>query len=255
MKTITSEADQIKALNEQEYANRQQLIDYLFRAPIPREELANNLALFMDRRILSRILFMNELYSHIVGLHGSIIEFGTRYGSNLSLFTSLRGIYEPFNHNRKVIAFDTFEGFPDVVAEDANAVQDWKKGDYGVPDQYEDFLSTILRLHEQSAPLPNIEKFELVKGDVTKTLRPFLEERQETIIALAYFDFDLYKPTKETLEQILPYLTKGAVLGFDQINAKEWPGETRALREVLGTRNFRIRHSAFRGTSGYLIFE
>ena len=255
MANITSEAAQIKSFNEQEFANRQQLIDHLLHAPLPKEELANNLALFMDRRILSRILFINELYSQVVDLHGSIIEFGTRYGTNLSLFTSLRGIYEPFNHNRKIIAFDTFEGFPEVVQEDENAVQDWKKGDYGVPENYEQFLTTVLSLHEKIATLTNIQKFELVKGDVTKTLPTFLEQRQDLIVAMAYFDFDLYKPTKEALEQLVPYLTKGAVLGFDQINAQEWPGETRALREVLGTKNYTIRHSKFRASSGYLIFE
>ena len=39
------------------------------------------------------------------------MEFGVRWGQNLITLNNLRGIYEPFNHSRKIIGFDTFEGF------------------------------------------------------------------------------------------------------------------------------------------------
>ncbi|MES2777492.1 MAG: crotonobetainyl-CoA--carnitine CoA-transferase [Bacteroidota bacterium] len=256
MKTNTlSDIDIVKSYSTADHTNRSSLGDLMFNSSIPREELMNNISLFIDRRNLSRILFINELYQKILPLHGNIIEFGTRYGTNLSLFTSLRGIFEPFNHNRKVIAFDTFSGFPEVSEEDKNNKFSWQSGDYSVPELYEDYLEQVLTVHEQLAPLPGIKKFELVKGDATATIHEYLASRQETIIALAYFDFDLYSPTKTCLEAIVPYLTKGAVIGFDEINVAEWPGETAALREVLGTKNFRIYHSAFRANAGYMIFE
>ena len=36
-----------------------------------------------------------------------VIEFGVRWGANLGLFQSLRGMYEPFNYNRKIVGFET----------------------------------------------------------------------------------------------------------------------------------------------------
>jgi hypothetical protein len=254
-RNISSDAEVMKSYSKADFENRMTLGQMMLNAPIPADELMNNIALFLDRRSLSRILFINELYHKILNLHGSIVELGTRYGPNLALFTSLRGIYEPFNHNRKVIAFDTFEGFPKVTEEDKNQKFDWKEHDYSVPENYELFLEDVLTLHESGAPLSNIKKYDLVKGDATITIKEYLKKRQETIIALAFFDFDIYKPTKECLEAIIPHLTKGAVIGFDEINVQEWPGETAALRDVLGTNNFRILHSQYRANAGYLIYE
>jgi hypothetical protein len=61
----------------------------------------------------------------------------------------------------------------------------------------------------------------------------YLENNPETIIAFAYFDFDLYEPTKICLEAILPHSTKGAIIGFDEINSHIFPGETKALMKFL----------------------
>ena len=248
----SSDAFISKHYNADDFNKRMSLQEELEKSPIPKDELMSNMALYLDRRIISRFLFVNELYQHILDIHGSIFEFGVRYGQNMSLLTSLRGILEPYNYNRKLIGFDTWEGFPEVT--DADDTTMWEKGDYSVPKGYENYLAKMLSHHESMAPIENIQKFELIKGDATKTIHQYLKEHQETIISMAYFDFDIYKPTKECLEAILPYLSKGAVLGFDEINVKEWPGETAALREVLGN-SFKIRHSKFRANAGYIIFE
>lgn len=239
-------------LNAVDQAQKNRLLEMLFVAPIPREELHLNLTLFLDRRLISRILFVNEIYQKIIPIHGSIFEFGVRYGSNLSLFTSMRGIHEPFNHNRKIIGFDTFEGFAGVEpAMDLDA----KPGDFGVTPDYEVFLRDLLVQHERMAPLENIQKFQLIKGDASATIEKYLREHQETVISLAYFDFDIYKPTVDCLKAILPYLSKGSIIVFDECNDVAFPGETAALREVLGTNRFVLRHSPFRGNAAYLVYE
>jgi len=237
--------------NEKDFNTRMNLLELLRKCPIPDMEFLDNVALFLDRRMLSRFLFINEMYQRILEIHGCVIELGVRYGQNLSLFTSLRGIYEPFNHNRKIIGFDTFKGFPVIdKIKDKNV----KTGEFSVPEKYEQFLSTVLTAHENMAPIESIKKFDLVTGDASKTVKKYLNDHSETIIALAYFDLDIYKPTKDCLEAIVPYLSKGAVIGFDEISVPDWPGETEALREVLGTNNFTIRHSRFRAEAGYLVY-
>jgi hypothetical protein len=250
---LTSNAELIRAQNPADARVKDALIEQLFKAPIPREELQHNLFLFQDRRIISRLLFIHELYQHVLAVHGNILEFGVRYGANLALFTSFRGIYEPFNHNRKIIGFDTFSGFAGV-----NAGKDAKEasaGSFAVTEQYEVFLQGMLALHESMAPVEAIRKFELVKGDASRKIRPYLQAHPETVVALAYFDFDIYQPTKACLSAIVPYLARGAVIAFDELNDPQWPGETAAFREVLGSGRARLRHSMYRANAAYLIFE
>src|SRR5258706_7282315 len=86
----------------------------LKESPIPGQQILSHLSLYLSRQTLSQLLFMHEMYSQILNVHGVVMEFGPRWGRNLALFHSFRGIYEPFNHNRKIIGFDTFEGFPSV---------------------------------------------------------------------------------------------------------------------------------------------
>lgn len=72
---------------------------------------------------------------------------------------------------------------------------------------------------------------------------------------MAYFDFDLYEPTKKCLEAIQPYLTKGSVIAFDELNTPEFPGETIALREVLGLSRYSIRRDPLNPLTSYIIVE
>jgi hypothetical protein len=50
-------------------------------------------------------------------------------------------------------------------------------------------------------------------------------------------------------------LAKGAVLGFDELNAENWPGETDALNEVFGLDAFKIERSSRGSTPSYIIKE
>lgn len=236
----------------QEVGNKLQLAKRLRESSIPDNELLDNIGVYLTRQALSRINFMQELYKKIVPVHGVIMEFGVRWGQNMALFSTLRGIHEPYNYNRKIIGFDTFEGFPSVSNEDGASVS---KGDYGVTSGYENELSGILSFHEQNSPIPHKKKHELVKGDAIESLPAYLNRHPETVIALAYFDFDLYKPTKACLEAILPYLTKGSVLAFDELNCPEFPGETLALKEVLGLSKYAIRRDPNSPLTSYLVIE
>ena len=78
-------------------------------------------------------------------------------------------MYEPFNHNRKIIGFDTFEGFAGVSQRDGGD-EIIAPGSYAVTSDYETYLSQILDYHESESPIAHIKKYELVKGDVCVTL-------------------------------------------------------------------------------------
>jgi len=204
--------------------------------------------IFIKRQVLSRLLYQDFLYRKILDTPGVICEFGVQWGSTIVQLCNLRGTYEPFNHSRIICGFDTFSGFPDVNVEDGNCL---KAGDYASEDGYEAELAEILSLHESFSPLAHMKKFELVHGDVIETLPIWLEENPHTIIAMAIFDMDLYAPTKRALELIMPRLTKGSLLVFDELNAKAFPGETQALSEVLGLNSLRLRRFPHQPFSAY----
>ena len=241
------------ASDEEVYAYRD-LVEHLDRCPIPKSEILANLGLFLTRSSLSRILFMHELYLKIIKTHGIIIEFGVRWGQNLALFTTFRNMYEPYNYNRRIVGFDTFEGFPGVSTKDGES-KSVVAGALSLTEGYWNILTRLLSAQERLAPRSNITKHELVKGDVCETLPKYLNDHPETIIALAYFDLDLYEPTKKCIELIKPHLTKNSIIGFDELNFKEFPGETIALKESWVLSSCRIHRNPLSINQSYLTFE
>jgi hypothetical protein len=240
--------------SDEELGTRDALAGTLQDCPIPKDQILSNLGLFLESKNLSRILFMDLLYRKIVDVQGVVMEFGTHWGQNLALFQALRGIYEPFNRHRKLIGFDTFSGFPAVSDQDGDS-ELMRKGQLALPDGYESYLDRILATHERLYPLSHIKKYEICKGDATEQLPRYLERHPHTIVALAYFDFDLYQPTRECLELIKDRLVKGSVLGFDELNDPDSPGETLAVMETLGLRNVRLKRHPYTSRTSYLVIE
>jgi len=233
---------------------REKLLDLFHNCPIPDEELLSNLGLFIGRQKLSRILYMHELYTRIINVHGIVVEFGVRWGQNLALFESFRGIYEPFNYSRKIVGFDSFSGFPSVDAKDGTNEVVYP-GAFSVTAGYEEYLETLMDYHEHESPISHMKKYEVIKGDASIEIESYLARNPETIIAFAYFDMDLYEPSKRCLEAIKGRLTKGSVLGFDELSYHDCPGETRAVQEVLGLDRYRIMRSPLSPHSSWLVIE
>ncbi len=223
-------------------------------SPIPADQQLVNLGLFMNRQALSRILFLHELYGYVLDVPGVLIEFGVRWGQTLAVLANLRGIYEPFSYLRKIVGFDTFAGFPSIHELDGSSPAA-SVGSYGVTEGYENYLAAILDYHERESPISHVRKYELVKGDVKETLPEYLRNQPQTVVALAYFDLDLYEPTRDCLTAIAPHLTRGSVLAFDELNHPDFPGETAAVKEVIGLDRYRLRRSRFSPYASYLIVD
>lgn len=252
MKTKNHDAIVLSSQNEKDAQRR--LTELLKAAPLADDELLANLGLFLTSKTLSRILFFHEMYRKIVNTHGIICEFGVRWGQTLSLLSALRGIYEPFNRHRKIVGFDTFAGFRGMAKEDGAACQ-CKDGSFSVTTGYEDYLNELLGLQEALNPINHLKKWELVKGDALETVPEYLGRHPETIVSLAIFDFDIYKPTKAALEAIKPHLIKGSVLVFDELCDDIFPGETVALREVFDLNTLRIQRLPIAARVSYLVIE
>ena len=210
----------------------------LFKANVIDNRLKiDNLFLYSDPKLISRLLFFNEIYKKLLDIPGYIFEFGTRYGNFASALMSMRDIYEPYNRNRKIIACDTFEGLKGITKKD----NIYKSNDFSTPKNYEKYLEKLLAIKEKFGALPNVKRYEILKGDASLTVKNFLKKNKETVIAMAFFDMDIYKPTKDVLKTILPYLVKGSILIFDDAICELSSGETEAIREVFDLNKIKLR--------------
>ena len=251
---MNSSEKELPSWSSEEKKIRSDFFDLYKNSPIPDDELLTNIGLYIRRQDLSKILFKHELYKKCLDVHGVIMEFGVHWGQSLALFESFRGIYEPHNFNRKIIGFDTFEGFPSVHDKDGNSSLA-SIGKYSVTEGYKGHLEKILDYHELESPIPHMKKYELVQGDATLTIDKYLKAHPETIISFAYFDLDLYQPTIDCLKAIKNNITKGTVIGFDELNNSSFPGETLAVKEVFGLDNIRIQHSELTPDKSFIVIE
>lgn len=205
----------------------------------------------MKRMALSRVIYYYELYQKIIDVPGVICEFGVQWGATLALLQNLRGMYEPYNISRKIFGFDTFEGFSTIDDKDGYFA---KIGDYKSLPSYEKILEQILNIHEGFSPINHVKKYELIKGDASQTINIWLEENPHAIVSMAIFDMDVYKPTKDVLEKIIPRLTKGSLLVFDELNCQQFPGETTAVQEIIGLNNLKLKRNPHQTYCAYAVF-
>jgi hypothetical protein len=205
----------------------------------------------LKRQAISRVVYYYELYQKIVHVPGMICEFGVQWGATLNLLINLRGMLEPNNYSRIIYGFDTFSGFASVTDRD---------GSYAVPGDlrtladYENTLDSLLKLQEFFSRPSHFKNFGLIKGDATVTVPKWLETNSHAIIAMAIFDMDVYAPTKEVIENILPRLTKGSLLVFDELNCPYYPGETIAVSETLGLNNITLRRFPHQPYCAWAVF-
>lgn len=252
MKTEKHDAIVLSSASEKEI--QKELCGLLKSTPLPDDELLPNLGLYLTSKSLARILFFYEIYQKIVNTHGVVMEFGVRWGQTLSLLSALRGIFEPFNRHRKIIGFDTFEGFKGMTEKDGSSCR-CVDGSFSVSAEYEEYLDRLIALQDALNPISHLKKYELVKGDAVLTIPEYIRQHPETLVSLAIFDFDIYTPTRAALEAIKPRLFKGSVLVFDELCDDIFPGETIALLETMNLSGLRIQRHPMTSRISYAVLE
>lgn len=217
-------------------------------------EKLQNFSKYVPVQDMRRFACRYELFKKILNVHGSIIECGVLFGGGLMTWAHLSEIFEPFNHLRNIIGFDTFEGFAEIDDLDKTGTADQlKKGGLAI-DSYNDILEAI-EIYDQNRVLNHIGKVKLVKGDASFTIEKYVKSNPHLVVSLLWLDFDVYKPTKAALLNLLPRIPKGGIIAFDELNHEVWPGETVAVVEAIGLSNLRIKRFEFGSTVSYAIIE
>lgn len=217
-------------------------------------EKKNNFPRYASRQSIARFICLAEIFKLQKEIKGTIVDCGVYLGNSLMSFAKLSSIYEPYNYQRKIIGFDTFEGFLepdnfDKSNEDSVARKGLFKENYNI---YEELLECIDK-YDENRFLNNKKKIELVKGDACKTIPNYIKKNQHLLISLLFLDFDLYKPTEVALKHFLPRMGKGSIICFDQLNNNMWPGETKALLNSLKIQNFTLKSFDYEPNISYII--
>jgi len=240
-----------------DYSYREGLNDYFESSPGSYTEKLENFGKYVPRQNLARFLARYEIFKHIENVQGSIVECGVLFGGGLMQFANISTILEPYNFQRRIFGFDTFEGFPDVADKDFVGLSDrkskhLKKGGFAAPGSYEDLLKSI-ELYDSNRLLNHFPKVKLIKGDFVETSKQFLIDYPHLVISCLYLDFDIYAPTKVALEAFAPRVVKGGIIVFDELNEEAFPGETLAVMEYFNLNNLKVRRFPFEPRISYVI--
>jgi hypothetical protein len=207
-------------------------------------EKAQAFSRFVPRQALSYFLARNEIFQQVISVHGSIFDFGCYRGSSLFTWLQLTAIYEPYNHIRKIFGFDSFEGFSAMTkADEGSEGSDLllkREGGMKLSGGARE-LSEGIKLYDLNRPLGHVPRASVVEGVLPDAFANFLDEHQESIVALANFGLGLYAPTATILKLLKPRLTNGSVIVFEDLNQPTWPGETKALLEVFSPGEIKLR--------------
>lgn len=210
---------------------RKEIFDRIFDYPGTPEETERSLGLFLRGSLLARIFAIQEVYKLILNKPGLILDVGTWRGQTAVLCENLRSIYEPLNFSRKVIAFDTFEGYLGFGEKD-KPTEIHQDGTYSLGAlNYSKYLSDLIVLHEKANAMGhNFGKHSIVKGDCRDTIKDFFSMNVNAFVALAFLDVNSYSPTSEAIADIWPKLIPGGFLAIWQLTRDVIPAEGHVYR-------------------------
>lgn len=178
---------------------------------------------------LAKMVAHYELYKSIINLPGHIVECGVYKGASIIRFGTFREILES-QYSRKIIGFDAFGDFPKQDdANDKSFIEKFESaGGGGIP-------ANELR---EAFSHKSFGNYELIQGDILKTVPQYVSEHPELKIALLHIDVDVYKPTAVILEHLFHRVVIGGLIVFDDFGTV--PGETKAIDEYFTGRDVLI---------------
>ena len=207
-------------------------------------EYENNFYLSCDSSRIGKFLAHYHLYEMAKKVTGEIVECGVFKGSSFTRFAIFRELLEN-SDKRKLIGFDVFGKFPKTKFK-----ADFKKRTNFINEAGEEGISKeqLIKVLKNKGITKN---FELVKGDITKTVPNYLLSHQELRISLLNLDTDIYEPAVTILENFYPKIVKGGILILDDYGV--FPGETKAVDEFFEKKNVEIKKFPFSKTPSYVV--
>jgi Macrocin-O-methyltransferase (TylF) len=218
------------------YAERQ-----AYAESLDRKVLIDAPFLLATRQAVSEMAVRYELFKLIHEVSGAIVECGVARGNNLLLFSHLSSVFEPYAINRRIVGFDTFDGFRSMGGR--SDPTDISERDFA--DTSETAIRKAIELANMNRAAGHMERTDIVRGDAVETIPAYVASHAELTVALLYLDFDLYEPTRVALKTLLPLVCRGGIVAFDEFNYDKFAGETAALKDVLDVNKIALKRFPF----------
>ena len=193
---------------------------------------------------IGKLVAHYELYKSIKHLSGAIVECGVYKGVSLARFAMFRNLFEK-QQIRKIVAFDTFETFPETHFEKDILLRKRFIDESGNHSIAKSHLLKILSDKKCQ------EFVELIEGDICETVPRFVYRNPNFRISLLNLDVDIYEPSVIILEYLFPLMVKGGVLILDDYGT--FPGETKAVDDYFKGQSIEIQKFPFCKTPRYII--
>jgi hypothetical protein len=201
---------------------------------VSKREIWRNFQIYTRRVFLKRFLAHYELFRGTINLPGDIVELGVYRGASLFSWANFLEIRNMGDRAKKIIGFDNFYGFTELLPEDGPEDERVNKKVGGFSSEsFRDQLYDAIDIYDKDRFIGYKKRIELVEGDIEKTVPQYVEQNPGLRISLLHFDCDVYKPTLKSLELLWPRVVKGGVVIFDEYAIQPWAGESQAVDEFF----------------------
>lgn len=220
-------------------------------------ELVEDFILYYRRVNLAKFLAHVDIFKMTLGLPGAIVECGVFKGVSLLSFAKMVEVYCPGDTLKRIIGFDTFQGFPGLADQDGppNERRGKLAGGWNSSDFFP-VLKELVDIAQADSMIPRFKRIELVQGDVSKTVPEYVEKNPGLRISLLHLDLDLYEPTLAALEHLYPLVVPGGVVLLDEYAMEAFPGESAAFDEYFKGKRPVLKKFPFISTpGGYFVKE
>ena len=208
-----------------------------------------HLSMTEDR--LGKFLAHYEAFKLASKIPGEIVECGVFKGTSFVRFALFRELFGGKKSSR-LIAFDVFSNkYPNTkFKEDIVQRKHWIK------TAGSSSISTSQL--KKNLKEKKIDNFELIAGDVLKTLPVFKKQNPGLKISLLNIDIDFVEPTICVLENLYENVSKGGVVLFDNYagrgtSGKYLHGDTKGIDDFLKNKKIIIKKFPFTARPCFLI--
>ena len=207
--------------------------------------------LFMNQERFSKLLIHYEVFKKIENISGSIIECGVFKGTSFSRFAMIRELIGNKKKN-KLVAFDVFnDDFPNTKFHNEKIQRKHWINTAGGSSISTRQLNRIFKKK-------NIDNYELIKGDVLKTIPNYTKKNPNLKIALLNIDIDFIETTKCVLDNFYEKVSKGGIILFDNYEGVGtggtfYKGETETINKFLKKINKKIRKFPFFNRPSFIV--
>jgi O-methyltransferase len=161
---------------------------------------------------IDRIAVVMSMLKGSMYVPGDVAEFGTYQGHTA---VTLNRVLEQSNSNKQLYLFDSFAGMPEITHP---LDKDWEQGDLASSE------AGVRKLFEDS---PRVH---VVPGFFSDSLPNYPDLR----FSFCHVDADLYTSVKECIDYIVPRLSVGGVIVFDDYGFSSCPGAKAAVDDRFG---------------------